>query len=153
MSFATINGQPTLQLEEDLPLWTRMLDRYKPKLLLELGTWNGAFSGWLYEQTLMRDCRFASFDIKKPICFSAPWFRQTDVLTQTDKVLSEFEHPMILWCDNGNKPREVELYAPHLKAGDLLAVHDWGTEIHAKDIPPGFKLLEATTMTAVFEKE
>jgi hypothetical protein len=35
----------------------------------------------------------------------------------------------ILYCDNGNKIREVCTYGIKLHSGDLLGVHDWGTEI------------------------
>jgi len=43
---------------------------------------------------------------------------------------------LCLFCDNGNKEKEVELYAPYLKQGDVLLVHDWGTEVHAENIAP-----------------
>jgi hypothetical protein len=39
-----------------------------------------------------------------------------------------------LYCDNGNKIKEVNLYANWLKVGDMLGIHDWGTEIKREDI-------------------
>lgn len=35
------------------------------------------------------------------------------------------EKKTFLYCDNGSKTREVILYAPLLKPGDMLGVHDW----------------------------
>ena len=35
-----------------------------------------------------------------------------------------------IFCDGGNKLRELNLYARLLKSGDRIAVHDWGIEIH-----------------------
>lgn len=49
-----------------------------------------------------------------------------------------------LYCDNGDKPTEVELYAKHLRAGDILGVHDWPKEINS-DIPKVAKALEKFT--------
>lgn len=34
-----------------------------------------------------------------------------------------------LYCDNGNKARELTLYAPHVGAGGLVGVHDYDTEV------------------------
>lgn len=42
--------------------------------------------------------------------------------------------PSFLYCDDGNKPREIQVYAPVLPPGSVLGVHDWGTEISEKDV-------------------
>ena len=34
-----------------------------------------------------------------------------------------------IFCDGGNKPLEFSTYAPLLKKGDCIAVHDWGHEV------------------------
>lgn len=39
-----------------------------------------------------------------------------------------------IYCDNGNKPKEFATYAPLLRPGDLIAAHDYGTEITAADV-------------------
>lgn len=35
-----------------------------------------------------------------------------------------------IFCDGGNKIKEFNTYAPLLKSGDCIAVHDWGVEIN-----------------------
>ena len=35
-----------------------------------------------------------------------------------------------IFCDGGDKVKEFNTYAPLLKSGDSIAVHDWGHEIH-----------------------
>jgi len=40
----------------------------------------------------------------------------------------------LLFCDNGNKKREINLFGPCLQAGDVLAAHDFGTELKLKDV-------------------
>jgi len=41
--------------------------------------------------------------------------------------ISEFK--TFIFCDGGDKAREFNMYAPLLKEGDCIAVHDWGQEI------------------------
>jgi len=38
-----------------------------------------------------------------------------------------------IYCDNGNKALEFQDFAPCLKSGDVIGVHDWGLEIFEKD--------------------
>ena len=39
------------------------------------------------------------------------------------------EFSTFIFCDGGDKAREFNMYAPLLKSGDRIAVHDWGDEI------------------------
>ena len=39
-----------------------------------------------------------------------------------------------IFCDGGDKAREFNMYAPLLKSGDCIAVHDWGKEIFWPEI-------------------
>jgi len=57
------------------------------------------------------------------------------------ELLEQLPKPVLLFCDNGNKREEVRCFAPLLQAGDYLAVHDWGSEISAADIPPNMNLV------------
>lgn len=41
-----------------------------------------------------------------------------------------------IFCDGGNKLRELDMYAPLLKKGDKIAVHDWGMEIFDHQVKP-----------------
>ena len=45
-------------------------------------------------------------------------------------------HPLLLFCDAGNKPQEFQTFVPQLTAGDIVAVHDWGTEFGEGDELP-----------------
>jgi len=49
-------------------------------------------------------------------------------------LLSNMPHPILLFCDNGDKPREFREFVPHLQAGDYVGIHDWGTEIGHDDV-------------------
>ena len=39
-----------------------------------------------------------------------------------------------IFADGGNKIQEFNTYAPLLKSGDCIAVHDWGVEINFESI-------------------
>lgn len=41
-----------------------------------------------------------------------------------------------IFCDGGNKAAEFSTFAPLLKKGDCIAVHDWGYEIGAQHTEP-----------------
>jgi len=41
-----------------------------------------------------------------------------------------------IFCDGGNKLRELHLYARLLKKGDRIAVHDWGIEVKPEQVQP-----------------
>lgn len=45
--------------------------------------------------------------------------------TDTVKKLIEGEGRALLLCDNGNKIKEVELFIPYLKSGDVIMAHDY----------------------------
>lgn len=50
-------------------------------------------------------------------------------------------HPLLLFCDGGNKPREMQAFGPRLHPGDMLAVHDWSTEATQPDLDAAPQLL------------
>jgi cephalosporin hydroxylase len=60
------------------------------------------------------------------------------VIQQVKAKINAIDSPCYLFCDGGNKPREMMTYAPLLRSGDLLAIHDWspsGTgEVSDKDL-------------------
>jgi len=48
-----------------------------------------------------------------------------DVLKECNvKEIMSVNRPLLLFCDNGNKEKEFELYTPELKKGDYIIVHD-----------------------------
>ena len=48
-----------------------------------------------------------------------------------------------LYCDDGDKPKEVNTYARYLNKGDAIGVHDWGEEIDlSREVVPGFDIKE-----------
>lgn len=151
----TLFGRPMSQTWEDVRLYERLLNAH-PELhaIIELGTGQGGLSFYLNFQAAVRGMTFKTFDVVRPDA-EVPNWQRLDVLREVDEVVRHFSHPMLLVCDNGNKPLEVGLYAPKLQKGDLLTVHDWDTEIYVTDIPTTLWMVHedwCQSMTRVFER-
>jgi hypothetical protein len=138
-----------VQAREDLEAWNEFLRDAEPCAVLELGTASGSFANWLHERVDW----LRTIDIQPPAAHT-PGFLQLDVWAQHDVVrdlIAKAPRPFVLYCDDGDKKREVETFAPSLRAGDFLAVHDLGTEIFAANIPPGFVERVAGGLTGFYE--
>ena len=139
---------------DDFPDLAAIITPHKPKLVVELGTDEGGFSGWLADLVKPWGGYVHTFDLEqkfKPTLlsdFQNLFFSQADVLSMVNPRISLILPrntlpfgPRLLYCDNGNKQREIELYAPLLEVGDLLATHDYNTEVMASWAEPYVKAL------------
>lgn len=50
-------------------------------------------------------------------------------------LLAQVQRPCLIFCDDGDKPAEFSIYAPMLRPGDIIAVHDNGNEFFADQEP------------------
>lgn len=116
----------------------------RPRIVVELGTDEGGFAAWLADLAAPWGGEVHTFDIldkTKPSLRTAyPNLRLhvADVLAgvNADVAALVSQPGVLLYCDNGNKPLEVELYAPLLAAGSLLGVHDYNSEIKGAWVEP-----------------
>jgi hypothetical protein len=139
-----------LQAREDLEAWNLFLPQAQPRGLLELGTATGSFSKWLSERVEW----FRTIDIGTPQS-DTPGFVRLDIWEQTKDVrdlIAQAPRPFILYCDDGDKRREIETFAPALQVGDFLAVHDLGTEILEQEIPTNFTERLTFGLTGFYER-
>lgn len=130
---------------DDFPIVESIIFPHRPLVLVELGTDEGGFAGFLADMAAGWGGRVVTFDIKAKFksdllsAFSNLSFEQADVLGEEPhwRVVELISQPrVLLYCDNGNKQREVELYAQFLQSGSLLGVHDYNTEIMAEWVEP-----------------
>lgn len=94
-----------------------------PKLIVELGTGTGTFTKLL---ALVTDAEIHTYDdgsrlkslgfegFRNIIAFEGDIFKSPILVEDCDWLI----------CDNGNKRKEVETFAPRLRPGSLLWVHD-----------------------------
>lgn len=145
----------------DLTLWEAVLNENPVDAVFEIGTWNGGFSWWLYAQSLARDMYFQTYDAIVPER-SIPAFYKVDVFAETKMLGQRFRafEPCVVFCDGGNKPRELQTFSRELRdPKSLIMVHDWGTEMLPEDVPEGIEMVyrdlceEIGSITRVFRLE
>ncbi len=128
-------GIPAGQVWADFYLWELLLNAHpEMRMVVEIGTWQGGFARYLKAQADGRGLGFVTFDVISP---DEPpdGFVQVDAFASPELIWEQFEEPMVLLCDGGNKPRELQTFAPMLHEGSLVVVHDWLTEVQPDDIP------------------
>lgn len=142
------------QVWEDLAVWEKVLNENPLRAVLEIGTGSGAFTTFLLAQCRARRIRFLSFD-KQPHTVDNAVTRELELslrcrvgdlwssgMIEIDSVLRSRQcHPLLIFCDNGDKVREVSEFACLLEQDDMIAAHDWGTEIRPEDVD-GLPMLE-----------
>ena len=143
-------GRPVGQSWDDLGLWEKVLNEFDHlRWIVELGTWEGGMSFYLAAQCFARRMVFHTFDKNSP----TEWvcnFQKRDVLNYLlpDKVMDLIHaHPGILFCDDGNKRKEVLFYHFRLHKRSFIAVHDWGIEFEQDDIPESHRALVSNETT------
>lgn len=134
----------------DFAAWNYFLARNDATGILELGTGDGAMSNWLAEKVEW----FETIDHLEPK-FDVKNFHRINILEEEERIkniLQTAPMGLVLYCDNGDKPKEVAMYAKYLGPRDYLAVHDYQIEINRSDIPEQFKLIYNCGLTAFFSK-
>lgn len=140
---------PMLQWWADLPIWERIFNERPYKQVLELGSGRGAMSAYLLMQCIQRGIQYNGVDHVTTQIGATPMGKLLDIDSHiiTGDLWSELitgkirgiladpaNHPLLLFCDNGDKPREFKLFAPLLSKGDTVAVHDYENEFSPADV-------------------
>lgn len=147
----TIFGRKASQHWVGVVLWEHFFNEHPDiKAMVELGTGVGGMSIAFILHSIARGFKFFTFDRWQ-------WYkhRDPDPLTEFVDLAAHFQlvdlfsdegreavlkifrqpdlHPLVLFCDNGDKRREAAQFIPHLQPGDYVAVHDWGTAFCPED--------------------
>jgi hypothetical protein len=160
MSDTSFGGIPMAQIRADMVLWEAVLNENPQlKAIFEIGTWQGGLSWWLWAQTEARGLYFRTYDAIQPARMP-PKFIRTDVFADSEHLGEKFRsyEPCVVFCDGGNKPRELKLFAGELRHPEsLLFVHDWGTEFFPENVPASVRMVygdfceELGSITRVFQ--
>lgn len=150
-------GVPMVQWLADMTIWEmlftdphKQLNRQPLKYIIELGQGWGAMSAYLLMQATQRGAGYIGVDHILPHFGSTPigqllklnehslpgdlWSEQSSGKLRSI-MADPNNHPLLLFCDNGDKPREFRTFAPWLHVGDAVAVHDFGNEFDDASIP------------------
>ncbi len=142
-SRSTFLGSAAMQTLESFQLWELLLNKGSFKRIIELGTWQGALSLYFALYSIEQNMDFYTYDnkdyypspLKKFINFDQ-YFQRLDIFSYEHMIAGLISKPerTLLFCDNGNKIREFNTFAPYLKSNDIIGVHDWDAEISLEDI-------------------
>lgn len=129
-----------------IPGVKQVLEEFKPELIIELGFLLGGFTkylvNWFPEVPIYtidivyrvseKDAKFFKNKGKASFIVTSQLFRNDIILP----LLLALPQRKFFICDNGEKPDEVRSFAGFLRPGDLLAVHDYGTEVFKEQVAP-----------------
>jgi len=134
---STFAGTEIAQTWSALFAFERIFQEYKPDIIIEIGTYLGALTHFFSLHCL----NVYSYDnlnrkIKKysNINYIVKDVFDTQTITEISNLISSLNKKILLFCDGGNKAKEFNIYAPYIKKGDLIFVHDWTLAIKIDDI-------------------
>jgi len=100
-------------------------------LAMYLGLWGARLGVPVYTF----DINPVSPEVERVLHRLGVWFKQEDVFgPYVNGLICAGEEPIYLICDNGDKPGEMQHYAPRIPRGSLISAHDWGDEITEADV-------------------
>lgn len=154
---STFLGLKILQYWADIALWELFLTEH-PHIhtIVEIGTHRCGMSIFFLAHAIQRDMRFCTFDKTRFPEMDSPIAKRLgleehfvlgNVFQQSQETLirlltDQFLKPVLLYCDGGNKSKEMKTFVPYLSQDDYVAVHDYTTEFKPDDIGPVEHLLE-----------
>jgi cephalosporin hydroxylase len=108
-----------------------------PDQIIEIGTGKGGFSVFLQMACMRYQSQFVTYDIDASRLMYRHMFkvmgidyRVQDVFECEQEVIDLIKQngTTILFCDGGDKVKEFNTFAPHLKEGDFILAHDYAVD-------------------------
>ena len=110
------------------------------RTILEIGVEHGGLSAWLEAYGYYTGCIYHGIDITLNALHTKvrddmaggqieeydAWTEET--VARMGRFLAEHPAPALIICDGGDKPKELHLYAPLLRVGDVMVGHDYHNE-------------------------
>ena len=123
----------------DLGAIAHILQVGRIQTVLEVGVEHGGLAAWLRSYGLYTGAVYRGLDITLNALHTVVRDRDISAIDQRDAwspaTVSEIATwldaqpaPALIICDGGDKPRELHLYAPLLRMGDVLIGHDYHNE-------------------------
>ena len=128
------------------PAITDIMKERNPELIIELGTHLGGMTAILSDyfpdveiHTFELDIDTVAVETVENLSRKNVTFHERSLFPREHEglvnlLIGGVDKRKVLYCDNGNKEMEMELYSKYLMPGDLLGCHDWGSEVKAGNI-------------------
>ncbi len=155
-------GIPSSHTWYELGCILEIIERHGVNLFIELGFLHGGLGSMLGARTMLVDS-FHYFGVElRPQGVHPNFIKLANLLPKVgikfgDVFSSEVQEMIgaktisrngcaLIYCDNGNKPREFNDYSLRLKRGDLIMVHDYPNEFNDEHIATANKKLSRIEM-------
>lgn len=123
----------------DLGAIAHILQTAHIRAIVEIGVEHGGLSAWLLGYCRYTGCAYLGVDITLNALNTTVRALDADHLIERDawsdatiaevgRWLAAQPGPALIICDGGDKPKELHLYAPLLRPGDVMVGHDYGNE-------------------------
>jgi len=107
--------------------------------VLEIGVEHGGLSAWLLAYCRYTGCTYRGVDITLNALNTTVRALDSASMVERDawteaavddarRWLADNPAPALIICDGGDKPKELHLYAPLLRPGDVMVGHDYHHE-------------------------
>lgn len=116
-----------------------LLNEYPCSTIVELGTGYGATAILMGVHSHMTGAKVFTYDDKQTVTDKVQalydaigvTFEVIDIFVNVKKIAELITRPgrTLLYCDNGDKSKELEIWGAYLKPGDIALVHDYPEEI------------------------
>ena len=127
---ATYMGAEFQQNWDDLFIWEKFFNDHCPRTFIELGTGRGGMSLFTASQCRSRGIQYHTFDNNTWIDLNGALasllnirgsFHLIDIfsdegINQIAALIDNSPHPLAMFFDDGNKPREWSIFAPKLSS-------------------------------------
>lgn len=142
-------GVPTAISWRQLAALMNAIEDWKIRTFVEVGVWRGGLGVVLRARThydlgfqyVGVDLAPHPYVVENPVvveelrgCMVYGDALAGETIQQVRTRLDTGTRPAIIFCDNGNKPRELTAYAPLCNVGDYICVHDYPNEVTDKDL-------------------
>jgi len=140
-----------------------ILNILKPDVIVEIGTWRGGLSCYLktWSSLSEKSVSFLTIDIEDLLSeevrsYLKDSFVQTDSFSEKGldlvKQTSDLKSTCI-YCDGGNKEKELETFSRFIGSGSIIGCHDYGTEVDPEKVREFMKddFVEIFTMEQIKE--
>jgi len=128
-------GIPTAQHWYHIAAIFHMIDELHIRTFIELGVYYGGLSDLLIRrERTVKDIAYFGFDwdpqylpisLRYNPAITIGDVFDTVIVEQVSNLIQAGGSPALVFCDDGDKPREMRTYAPVLRVGDYLVAHDY----------------------------
>lgn len=120
----------------DVGAIVRVIQEYGIRSVVEIGVEHGGLAAFLLAYGRHTGLSYLGIDITLNAlhpavgrsCLSQRDAWSADAVADVGHWIATYPAPALIICDGGDKPRELKLYAPLLREGDILIGHDYHNE-------------------------